>query len=139
MILYLDTSSLVKLYLEEDGREAVRSLVDLANVVATSVIAYPEARSAFARVHREGGLTEEELGHVKGDFERDWSSYLTLHVTERIWRHAGELTEAHSLRGFDSLHLASYLALATLDLTQRVEFSAFDQRLSAAARDAAPR
>ena len=44
MILYLDTSSLVKLYLEEDGRQAVRSLVDLATVVATSVIAYPEAR-----------------------------------------------------------------------------------------------
>jgi predicted nucleic acid-binding protein len=137
VILYLDTSSLVKLYLEEDGRQAVRSLVGLASVVATSVIAYPEARSAFARVRREGGLTDEELGRVKGDFERDWSSYLTLRVTDGIWRHAGELTEAHALRGFDSLHLASYLALATLDLTQKVEFSAFDQRLNEAARAAA--
>lgn len=136
MILYLDTSSLVKLYVEEDGSQAVRSLVDLATVVATSVIAYPEARSAFARLWREGGLTEGEHDQVKGELERDWPSFLTLHVTERIWRHAGELTEIHALRGFDSLHLASYLALATLDLTQRVEFSAYDQRLAAAARAA---
>ncbi len=133
MILYLDTSSLVKLYLEEDGRQAVRSLVDRAAVVATSVIAYPEARSAFARLRREDVLTAGDLARVKGDFERDWSSLLRLHVTEKIWRHAGELTEIHSLRGFDSLHLASYLALIDLDLTQRVEFSAFDNRLNDAA------
>ncbi len=138
MILYLDTSSLVKLYLEEDGRHAVRSLVDLATVVATSVIAYPEARSAFARLRREDSLSDDELARTKGDFERDWSSLLTLHVTEKIWRHAGELTEIHSLRGFDSLHLASYLALANLDLTQKLEFSAFDKRLNDAARAASP-
>ncbi len=138
MILYLDTSSLVKLYLEEDGRPAVRSLVDRATVVATSVIAYPEARSAFARLRRENVLTGRDVTRVKGDFERDWSSLLTLHVTEKIWRHAGELTEIHSLRGFDSLHLASYLALTALDLTRRIEFSAFDQRLTEAARAALP-
>ena len=137
MILYLDTSSLVKLYLEEEGCREVRSLVDLATVVATSALAYPEARSAFARLRREGGLTEEEHSQVKSELERDWSSFLTLHVSEKIWRHAGELTEIHALRGFDSLHLASYLAVATLDLTQRIEFSAHDQRLAAAARAAA--
>ncbi len=75
MILYLDTSSLVKLYLEEDGRQAVRSLVDRAAVVATSVIAYPEARSAFARLRREDVLTAGDLARVKGDFERDWSGH----------------------------------------------------------------
>ena len=100
--------------------------------------AYPESRSAFARLRRECGLTEAEHDQVKSDLERDWSSFLTLHVTERIWRHAGELTEIHALRGFDSLHLASFLALATLDLSQGVEFSAYDQRLDAAARAAMP-
>lgn len=134
MILYLDTSSLVKLYIEEDASRAVRSLVDQASVVSTSVIAYPEVRSAFARLRREGRLTEGELGQIKADLERDWPSYLALDLTEKIWRHAGELTEIYSLRGFDSLHLACYLALATLDLTQPVEFSAHDRRLAEAAR-----
>ena len=40
MTLYLDTSSLVQLYVTESGSEVVRQLVDDANVVATSVVAY---------------------------------------------------------------------------------------------------
>lgn len=46
MILYLGTSSLLKLYVEERGTEEVQSRVDSADVVATSVIAYPEAHAA---------------------------------------------------------------------------------------------
>lgn len=136
MILYLDTSSLVKLYVEEDGAEDVQRLVGQATVVATSVVAYPEARSAFARLHREGGATDEQHAAMKADLERDLEDFLTLGVTERIWRHAGELTEAYALRGFDSLHLASCLALNSLRLTSPVEFSSFDHRLNEAARQA---
>lgn len=49
MICYLDTSTLVKVYVREQGSEAVRNLVDAASVVATSKVAYPEARAALAR------------------------------------------------------------------------------------------
>jgi hypothetical protein len=49
LILYLDTSSLVKLYVEEDGSPEVERLAIEASLVCTSVIAYAEARSAFAQ------------------------------------------------------------------------------------------
>lgn len=39
MILYLDTSSLVKIYVAEAGSDDVRALVAQATVVATSGIA----------------------------------------------------------------------------------------------------
>lgn len=135
MILYLDTSSLVKLYVQEPGTDDVLRLVDQAAAVATSVIAYPEARSAFARLHRQGGLSSRDHNAIKADLERDLDRFLTLSVTERIWRHAGELTELHALRGFDSLHLASFLALKALDLSQSLRFSSYDDRLNTAARD----
>ena len=54
MILYLDTSALVKLYVREHGSAAVRALVERADVVATSVVAYAEARAAFARLVASG-------------------------------------------------------------------------------------
>ena len=57
MTLYLDTSSLVKLYLAEVGTDSVRRLVDDATLVATSQIAYPETRAALARRRREGALS----------------------------------------------------------------------------------
>jgi predicted nucleic acid-binding protein len=47
MILYLDTSSLVKLYVEEDGSSDIDALVKASEFAATSIIAYHLA-SAFA-------------------------------------------------------------------------------------------
>ncbi len=57
MILYLDTSALVKLYSEEPGREKVQAAVEGARVIAVSEIGYVEARSALARKEREGALS----------------------------------------------------------------------------------
>lgn len=133
MILYLDTSSLVKLYVEEESSEEVRRLVREASLVATSVVAYPEARSAFARLRRERAVTAREAEALRTDFERDWPRYLALEVTEPIWRRAGDLAERHALRGFDSLHLASFLSLLPGDLGEPLRFSAFDERLNVAA------
>ena len=41
LILYLDTSSLIKLYVEESGSSDIESLVGQASLVCTSVVAYP--------------------------------------------------------------------------------------------------
>ena len=133
MIAYLDTSSLVKLYVEEEGSALIRALVERAEVVATSVVAYPEARAALARQRREGGLTSAGYDRAKNDFERDWPRYLTIEVSEAVYRSAGDLAEKHHLRGFDSLHLASYLSLYR-DGARQIRFSAFDEALNRAAR-----
>jgi len=135
LILYLDTSSLIKLYVEESGSRDVESLVAEASLICTSVIAYPEARSALARLCREGNLTVEEHTLSKANLEEDWPGYFALEVTPDIWRSAGDLTEKYALRGFDSLHLASFLHLASGGLGEPVQFSSYDGRLSGAARE----
>jgi predicted nucleic acid-binding protein len=133
LIAYLDTSSLVKLYVEEEGSLLIRELVERAELVATSVVAYPEARAALARQRRERGLTAGGFDRAKNDFERDWPRYLTVEVSEAVYRSAGELAEKHRLRGFDSLHLASYVSLCRGG-AEHVRFSAFDEALNRAAR-----
>ena len=44
MILYVDTSALVKLYVREPGSTALRAHAVKAGALATSVVAYPEIR-----------------------------------------------------------------------------------------------
>lgn len=134
LILYLDTSSLIKLYVEENGSSEIESLVREASLVCTSVIAYPEARSALARLCRERALSAEEHTLAKSFLEEDWQRYLVLDVTSAVWKSAGDLAEKHALRGFDSLHLASFLYLASAGLGEPVRFSSFDDRLNGAAR-----
>lgn len=138
MILYLDTSSLIKLYIEEHGSAEVEDLVREATLVCTSVIAYPEARSALARLGREGLLTIEEQLHTKNALNDDWPHYLVLEATPQLCETAGDLAEKHALRGFDSLHLASFLHLAGEDLGEPVRFSSFDDRLNTAAKAETP-
>lgn len=135
MILYLDTSSLVKLYLPEEGTDAVRRLSSEAETLTTSWLAYTEARSAFARHHREGNVTSDERRQLVRELESDWVGYLALDVSSRLLREAGNLTEKHGLRSLDAIHLAS--ALSVRDdpgfSGRSLTFSSTDGRLLAAA------
>lgn len=132
MTLYLDTSSLVKLYVRERGSAGVKSRVASAAVVSTSRVAYPEARAAFARRHREGGLRTAGLRRAVSALDRDLAAFLVVELDETVAREAGHLAERHALRGFDAIHLASALTLGRL-LGAAPSFVAFDDRLVATA------
>lgn len=133
MTLYLDTSSLVKLYVAEPESEDVRTMVDRATVVATSSIAYPEARAALARRRRERVLTPAAFAAAKRRLEADWPTYLLVQVSHSVCQHAGQLAERFALRGYDSVHLASFLEVTRQAGDTDVEFSSADKRLAAAA------
>jgi predicted nucleic acid-binding protein len=132
LILYLDTSALVKLYVDEPGRAAVMRQIDSAAAVATVRIAYAEARAAFARKRREGGLDAKDLRRAAEGLDEDWATFTVVEVAEPLVRRAGILAERHGLRGYDAVHLAAAVELARGG--GDVSFACFDQRLRTAAR-----
>ena len=111
MIVYFDTSSLVKLYVEEDESDSVKVLLDSASHAAISIVGYAEARAAFARRYREKSILEKDYHSLIGSFDNDWGNYLIIQVSHELVKLAGELIEKHELRGFDALHLASAIIL----------------------------
>lgn len=133
MILYLDTSSIVKMYVTEPGTDQVLELVERAAVVVTSRVAYAEARAAFARRRRERVLTAPAFAKIKAAFESDWRHYVVVDVTPAIGHTAGDLAERYALRGFDSLHLASLAHVLAGAEDAPVLFSGFDSQWNAAA------
>ena len=133
MTLYLDTSSLVKLYVAEPGSDAVRKLVDAATIVATSSIAYAETRAALARRRRERALRPMAFASAKKTFEVEWPKYLTIEVTSSLCRQAGELAEQYRLRAYDSVHLAAFAEVAREAGVRDTRFSSFDNLLNRAA------
>lgn len=130
MILYLDTSALLKLYVQEDHTDYVRSLVGRAEAVTTSVVAYPEARAALVRAADERRLDPRTHASRVALLNADWNSYVVIGLTGLVAQLAGELAEKHRLRGFDAVHLASAISTPSED---SVTFLAFDERLTAAA------
>lgn len=133
MKLYLDTSALVKLYVEEEGSVAVREAVVEAETVATSMIAYVEARAAFARRRRERRLSRSGHDRTIRELEADWEHYVALEVTSGLIRKAAELAEAHALRAYDAVHLASAKLLRER-VREPILFAAWDSNLLTAAR-----
>jgi uncharacterized protein len=109
----------------------VLSALGRAAAVATVRISYAEARSAFARHQREGGITRTALRSMVRDLERDWGMYNVVEVAEPLVRHAGALAERHALRGYDAVQLAAALTLRRV--SREIEFATFDERLEAAA------
>lgn len=133
MILYLDTSALVKLYVEEEGSNTVRDAVGDASHVVTSRVAYPEARSALARRRVEGAYSRADLRRAVAALDRDFSALVIVELGAAVAKQAGELAERHGLRGFDAIHLASALECGRL-LGTEPAFETFDSRQAKAAR-----
>jgi uncharacterized protein with PIN domain len=65
LIVYFDTSALVKVYVEESDSRQMRIMAENAEDVATSVVTYAEMRAALARKLRFGSINESILSAVK--------------------------------------------------------------------------
>lgn len=107
MIVYLDTSALLKLYLAEEGSRHVRDVVSTAALACTHLIAHAEVREGLARAVRTGRLGEDERMRQVRAFNTDWAALHTIAVDEPLVQRAGEHAERLALRGYDSVHLAA--------------------------------
>jgi predicted nucleic acid-binding protein len=132
LILYADTSSIVKLYLVEAGSSEVRTLILTAAQVATSAVAYTETRVALARAFRDGRLDEAGLQLARQKFEGEWPDMGVVELSDAILHEAADLGDIHPIRAFDAIHLASAKQVRSLS-TDEFAFSTADRRL----RDAA--
>ncbi|MCL5258264.1 MAG: type II toxin-antitoxin system VapC family toxin [Firmicutes bacterium] len=135
MIVYLDTSALVKLYIDEAGAPIVRRAAREAELMATSEIAYVEMRAALARRHREGDLSARGHRRVLESLHADWAEMFVLSLGGALIKDAGNVAERYRLRAYDAIHLASALLLR-----ERIDavpvFACWDDDLSAAAAKA---
>jgi len=107
VILYLDTSAFLKLYLDETESRPVRDFVADAAAVYTHLITYAEMRAALARAVRMGRMSEADSHYQVSRFEDDWLGLAVIDVDEALVRRAGRLAEQHGLRGYDSVHAAA--------------------------------
>jgi predicted nucleic acid-binding protein len=131
VIVYFDTSALLKLLLEEPGADDAAGLWQSADLAITGRITYPEARAALAAAVRNGRLSVDGHRAVLGSMRRRWRELQVVELDEGVAEAAGDVAERHALRALDAVHLASALAGG-----RRVIVATWDERLSRAAREA---
>jgi uncharacterized protein len=132
-VIYLDTSWLVKLYVDEGDAEAVRRVVDTDATVLVGDLSFVEFHAAVARRRRDGSLAPRAGTAVVSRFRREWADRGRVAVSRDVVARAADLVAAHPLRSLDALHLASALLIGT-GAPEPLRFGAADERLLAAAR-----
>lgn len=92
----MDTSALVKLFVEETHSDRVRKAVSGGSLVATHAIAYVEACAVFARVayaRKDDAL----FPALRRNLDVQWRAWEILNATEPLIRRAADLV-GHSTR-----------------------------------------
>ncbi len=133
MILFCDTSALVKLYIEEPESAALKVQLRDAEAAAVCRIAWAEAHAALARRAREVPADAAVIEQAKAALATDWPHFVVMDIDQALVERAGEFADTFALRGYDSIQLAAaHRVLLTTE--SKVCFACFDLRLYKAAK-----
>ena len=133
MILFCDTSALVKLYIAEPESAALKARVREADAVAVCRIAWAEAHAAFSRRAREVPEDAPLLEEAKAALAVDWPHFLVMEIDQVLVERAGDFADTFALRGYDSIQLAAAFEAARISESPMC-FACFDARLMKAAK-----
>lgn len=129
MITYVDTSTLLKLVIDEDGSDRASTIWTSADSVASVVLIVVEARAALAAAKRGGRLTDAQHADAKQELDALIADLHIVETTEELIAEAAELTEVEALRGYDAVHLAAALLVgATILSSADTDLCAAGQR-----------
>lgn len=134
-LFYLDTSALVKLYINETGTPLMLRLAEptAGHQFAILVIAEVEFRSAVRRREREGDLESGVADQLLSSFGVHLGTvFLRQPLNDALLDVAGSIVDHHGLRAYDSLQLAGCVMLRSASATDPVFVCADSHLLRAA-------
>jgi uncharacterized protein len=109
MIVYIDTSALVKRYIQEANSGDVVKLLDQADLAGSILLTRVEMASAFSKAVRMKWLDPQAAEGSWDDFLVHWHSFSRPVVTQPLIDRASHLAWDYGLRAYDATHLAAAL------------------------------
>lgn len=115
---FLDTSTVLKRYVQETGTAWVQALA--APTVRHSLfvvrITLAETVAAITRRERGESITPQNAATAVADFQLDFArQYRVVEVSAGLVTQAATLARRHALRGYDAVQLAAALEIHATD------------------------
>ena len=122
-VYFVDSSAMVKRWVQEAGTARVRALTDPAaghRILVASLLG-PEVVGALTRRQRNGDLTVEDLDRAVLHLRTALAGPLSvIQTTAEVMARASELARAQALRGADAVHLAAAMVVAATAQSARL-------------------
>ena len=120
MILFFDTSALVKLFSNETGSDTVKKLVsDQNNEVWVLELAHVEILCAMYRKARNKEIQKEKLSDIHQLLELQFDCFTVIPMASDVVRESDALMKTYGLkfglRTLDALHIAGFNIVADND------------------------
>lgn len=125
MSRYVDTSALLKRYIDEDDSDRAADILDSDPNWVTGRHTWVEVFRNLARL-----LDGRELVRMEAAFRRDWRGIHIVELDRTTCERAAEIARAEGVRSLDALHLAAAQRVGATALP----FVTFDARQARAAR-----
>ena len=126
MSLYIDSSALLKRYIEEPESDACER-----HLLADSV--WLSGRHAYAEIHRNLArlLGTDALRMAQSDFENDWKRFAVIEIDSVVCERAANVAKVTGARTLAALHLG---AASRIGGPSTVALLTYDVRLAVIAR-----
>ena len=111
-VYFLDTSTIVKRYVQETGTAWVQALAEPAAGHSLFLVRITLAEMVAAVTRRERGndLSAQAAATALADFRYDFArQYFIVEVSAALVDQAAALARTHALRGYDAVQLAAAL------------------------------
>ena len=89
MILFCDTSALLKLFIDEQGSESMINARSCSKAIAVCRITGAESMAAWAQRTRFKGTNPSGLAQARSMFELAWPSFAIAEITQPLVEKAG--------------------------------------------------
>lgn len=109
MRLFVDTSSLFKRYIQDDGSAALERLFEEASEIVVSPVTWVELNSALSKRLRDGSLSSEQFSAVLLEAKKDFDFFARLEWNESLDEKAVEIVKKFGLKSLDAIQLSSGL------------------------------
>ncbi len=132
MIVYLDTSAIVKLYVAEEWSAETAAVVESVASVTTVALARVELSAALARAAGPSDGRQQAVAKLLEQFGNDWTTFGVVPVDDSLLDAASAVAVRHRLRAYDAVHLAA-AAKVRLGSGEETTLATFDRELWRAA------
>jgi uncharacterized protein len=132
MIIYCDTSALMKLFVIEEHSQAVQAWASESTHLIVSQLTWAEMCAGLAFKQRTNQMNAQIATTALEQLHQAWPNYSRLALDEDLMTEAGKLALRFGLRAYDSVQLAS-AQRAHRQVGNNLNFCCFDRQLNAAA------